>query len=59
MPPGTTEMDKLEAYECVAASLRGVIGTAQIEVDANKSKAWGGAIKSLRDALRDLEELRP
>lgn len=59
MPPGTTDAAKLEAYECVAATLHGVIGMAQIEVDANKSKAWEMAIKSLRDALRDLATLRP
>lgn len=59
MPPGTTEADKLEAYECVAATLHGVIGMAQIEVDARGSKAWERAVKSLRDALRDLEEIKP
>ena len=59
MPPGTTEMDKLEAYHCVVATLNGVIGLAQIEVDARESKAWAFAIKSMRDALRDLEELKP
>lgn len=59
MPPGTTDAAKLEAYECVVATLHGVIGMAQIEVDANKSKAWEMAIKSMRDAMRDLEELKP
>ena len=59
MPPGTTEMDKLEAYESVAMTLYGIMGLAQMEVDINKSKTWGFAIKSMRDALRDLEELKP
>jgi len=59
MPPGTTDAAKLEAYECVSATLHGVIGMAQIEVDARGSKAWERAVKSLRDALRDLATLRP
>ena len=59
MPPGTTDAAKLEAYECVAATLHGVIGMAQLEVDARGSKAWECAIKSLRDALRDLEVIKP
>ena len=59
MPPGTTEADKMEAYECIVATLHGVIGLAQLEVDITHSMAWKSAIKSLRDALRDLEELKP
>lgn len=59
MPPGTTDIERLEAYESVAQALRGAIGMAQIEVDMNKSKTWEGAILWLNDALRDLEELKP
>jgi hypothetical protein len=53
-----TELDKLQAYENVRDTLLGVMKMAEIEIKYG-SQAWIKVDMLVKDALRDLEELKP
>lgn len=46
-------------FQCITATLEGVLAMAQTEADLRKSDSWAFAAGLLRETLKDLEEFNP